>query len=53
MMLHMYHEPFVVTFFRKPHRVPLIPEGDVELRSPLEEEVVYQKKFWCVGKMMD
>ena len=53
-MMHVYHELFMVTFFRKPHRVPLMPLGDVELRSPLEEEVVYQRELLVgVCKMMD
>ena len=52
--MHVYHEVFVVTLFRKPHWVPLMPLGDVELRSPLEEEVVYQRELLvCVCKMMD
>ena len=47
-MMHVYHELFMVTFFQKPHRVPLMLLGDVELRSPLEEEVVYQRLDLCV-----
>ena len=53
MMLHMYYEPFMVASFQKTHRVPLMPEGDVKLRPPLEEEVVYQREFSCVGKITD
>ena len=53
-MMHVYHELFMVTLFRKLHRVPLMPLGDAELRSPLEEEVVYQRELLvCVCKMMD
>ena len=44
-MMHVYHELFVVTLFQKPHRVTLMPLGDVELRSPLEEEVVYRREL--------
>ena len=44
-MRHVYHELFMVTFFQKPHRVPLMLLGDVELRSPLEEEVVCRREL--------
>ena len=43
-MLHLCHDHLLVTIFRKPYRVPLMPMGDVETRSPLGEEVVYQSK---------
>ena len=53
-MMHVYHELFMDTYFQKTHRVPLMPLGDVELRSPLEEEVVYRRELLvCVCKMMD